>query len=114
MQPKLTLKKRRELVKSLWNNKTQNVKELHKITKFPVRTLYRWTSQLKKTKDLKQRRCPGRPKHLSPKKLRHLGQLAHSRAGVTSFEITDSLNNTYPELNIAPHTVRENLWKLGY
>jgi transposase len=114
MQPKLTLKKRRELVKSLWNNKTQNVTELHKITKFPVRTLYRWTSQLKKTKDLKQRRRPGRPKRLSPKKLRHLGQLACSRAGATSFEITDSLNNTYPELNIAPRTVRENLWKLGY
>ena len=73
MQPKLTLKKRCELVKSLWNNKTQNVKELHKITKFPVRTLYRWTSQLKKTKDLKQRRHLGRPKCLSPKKLHHLG-----------------------------------------
>ena len=109
MQPKLTLKKCRELVKSLWNNKTQNVKELYKITKFPVRTLYRWTSQLKKTKDLKQRRRLGRPKRLSPKKLRHLGQLACSRAGATSFEITDSLNNTYPELNIASHTVRENL-----
>ena len=34
---KLILKKYCELVKSLWNNKTQNVKELHKITKFPVR-----------------------------------------------------------------------------
>src|SRR6266540_5486752 len=105
MQLKLTLKKCRKLVKSLWNNKTQNVKELHKITKFPVRTLYHWTSQLKKTKDLKQRRHPERPKRLSPKKLHHLGQLAHSRAGVTSFEITDFLNNNYPELNIAPRTV---------
>jgi len=109
MQPKLTLKKCCEFVKSLWNNKTQNVKELHKITKFPVRTLYRWTSQLKKTKDLKQHHHPGHPKYLSPKKLRHLGQLAHSCAGATSFEITDSLNNTYPELNIASRTVHENL-----
>jgi len=73
MQPKLTLKKRRELVKLLWNNKTQNMKELHKIIKFPVKILYRWTSQLKKTKDLKQYHCLGHPKRLSPKKLYHFG-----------------------------------------
>src|SRR5687768_13417188 len=114
MQPKLSLKKRHELVKSLWNNKTRNVKELHNITKFPLRILYRWTSQLKKTKDLKQRHRPGRPKILSPKKQCHLGQLARSRAGASSFEIADSLNNTYSELNIAPRTVRENLLKVGY
>src|SRR5688572_2783312 len=109
MQSKLTFKKSYELVKSLWNNKKQKVKELHKITKFPVRILYRWTFQLKKTKDLKQHRHSRRPKRLSSKKLHHLGQLAHSRVGATSFEITDSFNNTYPELNIAPRTVRENL-----
>jgi len=69
---------------------------------------------VKKTKDLKQGYRPGRPKILSPKKRRHLGQLARSRAGATSFEITNTLNNIYPELNIATRTVRENLWKLGY
>ena len=63
---------------------------------------------------MKQRHRPGRPKRLSLKKQRHLGQLARSCAGATSFEIADSLNNTYPNLNIAPRTVRENLWKLGY
>jgi len=114
MQQKISLKKRREVVKSLWQNGTRNVNELHKITKFPLRTLFRWTSQLKKTKDLKQGYRPGRPKILSPKKRRHLGQLARSRAGATSFEITNTLNNIYPELNIATRTVRENLWKLGY
>jgi len=53
MQLKLILKKYYKLVKLLWNNKTQNVKELYKITKFSVKTLYHWTSQLKKTKNLK-------------------------------------------------------------
>lgn len=114
MPQKISIKERREVVKSLWNNGTRNVNELHKITKFPLRTLYRWSSQLKKTKNLKQRCRPGRPKVLSPKKQRHLGQLARSRAGATSFEIADTLNNTYPGLNIATRTVRENLWKLGY
>ena len=88
MQQKISLKKCRELVKSLWKNGTQNVNELHKVTKFTLRTLYRWTSQLKKTRDLKQGCRPGRPKKLSPKKQRRL--------------------------NIATQTVRENLWKLGY
>ena len=114
MQQKISLKKRHEVIKTLWNNGTRNVNELHKITKFPLRTLYRWSSQLKKNKSLKQRRRPGRPKILSPKKQRHLDLLARSRAGATSFKITDTLNNTYPDLNIATRTVRENLWKLGY
>ena len=68
----------------------------------------------KKNKDLKQNHQPGRPKKLTPKKQRFLGQLAHFRAGVTSFEITDTFNNTYPDLKIATHTVQENLWKFGY
>ena len=114
MPQKLSLKQCRELVKSLWQNGTRNVNEIHKITKFPLRTLFRWTSQLKKTKDLMQNHRPGRPKKLTPRKQRFLGQLAHFRAGATSFEITDTLNNTYSDLNIATRTVRENLWKLGY
>ncbi|CAI2184482.1 14366_t:CDS:2 [Funneliformis geosporum] len=59
-------------------------------------------------------KLPRRPKVLSPKKRRHFGQLAHSRAGVTSFKIADTLNNTYPGLNIATRTVCKNVWKLGY
>ncbi|CAI2182555.1 8793_t:CDS:1, partial [Funneliformis geosporum] len=114
MPQKNSIKERCEMVKSLWNNETRNVNELHKITKFPLRTLYRWSSQLKKTKNLKQRCRPERPKVLSLKKRRHLGQLAHSRAGATSFEIADTLNNSYPGLNIATRTVCEDLWKLGY
>ncbi|CAI2184521.1 20266_t:CDS:1, partial [Funneliformis geosporum] len=53
---------------------------------------------VKKTKNLKQRCRPGRPKVLSPKKRRHLDQLARSRAGATSFEIADTLNNSYQAL----------------
>ncbi|CAG8740773.1 15262_t:CDS:1, partial [Funneliformis caledonium] len=111
MPQKISIKERREVVKSLWNNGTRNVNELHKITKFPLRTLYRWSSQLKKTKNLKQRYHSGCPKVLSPKKRR---QLARSRASAISFKIADTLNNTYPGLNIATRIVRENLWKFGY
>ncbi|CAI2195805.1 5711_t:CDS:2 [Funneliformis geosporum] len=64
---------------------------------------------VKKNKNLKQRCHPGRPKVLSPKKWCYLSQLARSRAGATSFEIADTLNNSYPGLNIATRTVRKNL-----
>ncbi|CAG8587783.1 6862_t:CDS:2, partial [Funneliformis caledonium] len=57
MPQKIFIKERREVVKSLWNNGIQN---------------------LKKTKNLKQRCCSGRLKVLSPKKRRHLSQLARS------------------------------------
>ncbi|CAG8692638.1 12904_t:CDS:2, partial [Funneliformis caledonium] len=52
--------------------------------------------ELKKTKNLKQRCRSGCLKVLSLKKQRHFGQLARSRADATSFEIADTLNNTYP------------------
>ncbi|CAI2201329.1 10543_t:CDS:1, partial [Funneliformis geosporum] len=69
---------------------------------------------VKKNQKFKATMSSRMPKVLSSKKQRHLGQLARLRAGATSFEIADTLNNSYPGLNIATHTVCENLWKLGY
>jgi len=93
---------------------TRSAPTLERITGFPRRTIYQWIGQLAETGDLKQKSRSGRPKCLSPKKQRHLGLLAQTRKQATSSEIAESLNATYPELNIAPRTVRENLQKLGY
>src|SRR5579871_1180125 len=81
---------------------------------FPQRTIYVWIGQLSKTGELKQKTRSGRPKCLTPKKQRHLGRLAELRKQASSQEITEALNAKYPELNVAPRTVRENLQKLGY
>ena len=68
MPRELSLAKRRSLVKELWKNGTREVKTLHKITGFSIRTLFRWAAQLSKTGDLKQKSRSGRPKCLNPEK----------------------------------------------
>lgn len=114
MPYKLPLAKRRSLVKALWEKGIRNVKALQKITGFPRSTLFKWVAQLSETKDLKQKSRSGRPRVLNKKKLRFLGQFAKSHRDATSLEIAEKMNATYPDLNIAARTVRENLWKLGY
>ncbi|CAI2195137.1 3031_t:CDS:2, partial [Funneliformis geosporum] len=57
----------------------RKVGDLHNATGFPLKTLYRWTKQLKETNDLKQRSRPGRPKHLTPIQRQYLGRIAKSQ-----------------------------------
>src|SRR5581483_6634190 len=74
----------------------------------------RWAKQLRETNNLKQRSRLGRPKLLTPNKRRYLGRVAKSQRFASSTELTETLQKTYPGLNIAPRTVRENLQKLDY
>ncbi|CAB4485936.1 unnamed protein product [Rhizophagus irregularis] len=73
-----------------------------------------WAKQLEETNDLKQGSRSGRPKRLTPRKCRYLGHVAKLHKSASSVELTETLKKTYPDLNIAPRTVRENLQKLGY
>jgi transposase len=108
------LAKRRLLVKSLWERGHREVAKLRRITGYPTKTLYRWAAQLTQTNDLKQGRRSGRPKKLSLARRKHLGRIAVKKKSATSKEIAETLNNTYPGLNIAPRTVRQNLQELGF
>src|SRR5438128_4564422 len=63
---------------------------------------------------LKPKSRPGRPKKLTAEKRIHLGKLANSRKCASNKEIAHVLNQTYPNLNIAPITVSENLYNIGY
>src|SRR6266498_5108046 len=110
----VTLKEHRNLIKTLWKEGVHKVIALQKITGFPSKTLYRWAKQLEETNDLKQGARSGRPKHLTPKKRRYLGRVTKSQRTASSKEITETLKKTYPGLEIASRTVRENLQKLEY
>ena len=87
----------------------RKVSVLQKTTGFPKRTLYRWAKQLRETNNLKQRSHLGRPKLLTPNKCYYLGHVAKSQRFASNTKLTETLQNTYPGLNIAPRTVRENL-----
>ena len=110
----VVLKERRNCIKTLWKSGVRKVGDLHKATGFPLKTLYRWTKQLKETNDLKQRSRSGRPKRLTPIQRRYLGRIAKSHKCSSSIELTENIKKKYPNLDIAPRTVRENLQALGY
>jgi transposase len=110
----ITLKERRQHIKTLWKNGVCKVPALQKITGFPKKTLYRWVKQLEETNDLKQKSRSGRPTRLTPTQRRYLGRIAKSRKFATSSELAETLQKTYPGLKIAARTVRNNLQKLGY
>ena len=109
-----TLKERRNLIKTLWKGGVHKVTTLQKTTGFPSKTLYRWAKQLEETNELKQGSRSGCPRCLTPKKHHYLGHIAKTKKCASSSEVTEHLKKTYPRLEIAPRTVRENLQKLGY
>ncbi|CAI2184182.1 955_t:CDS:2, partial [Funneliformis geosporum] len=93
-------------------NGVHDINELHKITHISKSTLYTYIRKLENFGTIKPKPHSGRPKLLSPKKWAHLGKLASTRKCATSKEIAFTLNQTYPNLNIAPRTIRENLFNL--
>ena len=109
-----TLTQRRSIIENLWESGIHDISQLHKITHIPISTLYKYIKKLSVAASLKPKSRPGRPKKLTAEKRIHLGKLANSRKCASSKEIAHVLNQTYPNLNIAPRTVRENLYNLGY
>jgi transposase len=114
MLKKLTFDEKCSFVSKLWANGIRNISELYKITRIPKSILYRYVQKLKSSGTIKSKPRSERPKLLSPKKHIQLEKLASKRKCTTSKEIAFTLNQTYPNLNNAPRTVRNNLFKLGY
>jgi len=111
---KLSLSERRSFVSNLWANGVYDINELHKIIRIPKSTLYTYIRKLENFGTIKPKPYSGRPKLLSPKKWAHLRKLASTRKYATSKKIAFTLNQTYPNLNIASRTIHENLFNLGY
>ena len=114
MPKQLTLTQKRSIVENLWDSGIYDVSQLHRITHVPISTLYKYIRKLSVAASLKPKSRPGRPKKLTAEKRIHLGKLTSSRRCASSKEIAHVFNQTYPNLNIAPRTVRENLYNLGY
>ncbi len=114
MIKKLFLSERWSFVSNLWTNGVHNINELHKITCILKSTLYTYIQKLENFDTIKPKPRSRRSKLLSSKKWTHLEKLASTRKCATSKEIAFILNQTYPNLNIASRTIRENLFNLGY
>ena len=71
----VTLEQCRTAITSLWNSGVCDAKTLHELTSVPLSTIYDYLKKLKMGYSLDPLPRSGRPKKLTPKKRRHLGQL---------------------------------------
>ena len=110
----VTLEQRRTAVTSLWNAGVRNAKTLHELTSVPLSTIYDYLKKLKMGYSLDPLPRSGRPRKLTPKKRRHLGQLISQNKYSTCPELKNTLNQLHPNLNVSSRTVLNELHNLKY
>lgn len=114
MMARVTFEQRHTIVTSLWNNGVHNAKTLHELTSIPLSTIYDYLKKLKKNTTLDPLPRSGRPRKLTPKKRRQLGQLVSNNKYATYSELANTLNTHHPNLDISRRTVLDELYKLKY
>ena len=87
---------------------------LHKLTSIPLSTVYKYIKKLENNISLNPLPRSGRPRKLSPKQCRHLGQLVSANKYSTSTELANTLNDHHPNLNVSSRTVLNELHNLQY
>ncbi|PKC06736.1 hypothetical protein RhiirA5_400209 [Rhizophagus irregularis] len=111
---RVTLEQRRTTITSLWNSGIHNAKTLHQITSIPLSTIYDYLKKLKNGISLDPLPRSGRPRKLTPRKRRHLGQLVSNNKYATCSELANTLKNHHPNLDINRRTVLNELYNLKY
>ena len=106
---KTSLNQRYMTITSLWKAGTRNADTLHKLTSIPLSTVYKYIKKLKNNISLNPLPRSGRPRKLSPKQRRHLGQLVSANKYSTSTELSNTLNDHHPNLNVSSRTVLNEL-----
>src|SRR6266540_1938804 len=101
-------------VTSLWHVGVRDAKTLHKQTSVPLSTIYDYLKKLKMGYSLDPLPRSGRPKKLTSKKCRHLGQLVSQNKYSTCPELVNNLKQLHPNLNVSLRTVLNELYNLKY
>jgi transposase len=114
MMANVTLEQRYTAITSLWNAGVQNAKTLHELTSVPLSTIYDYLKKLKIGHSLDPLPKSGRPKILTPKKRRYLGQLVSQNQYSTCPELVNSLKQLHLNLNVSSRTVLNELHNLNY
>src|SRR4051794_17124148 len=110
----VTLEQRRIAITSLWNSSVRDAKTLNELTSILLSTIYDYLKKLKMGFSLDPLPRFGRPRKLTPKKRRYLGQLISQNKYSTVPELKNTLNQLHPNLNVSSRTVLNELHKLKY
>lgn len=96
----------------LWNEGERNVKELHKITKIPTRTIYRNIKKLEESGTLEHAGGNGRPKKITADASRALGQYIRRDSSISTRTLAIKLSEIGVEASY--RTVARHLNDMGY
>ena len=97
---------------SLWNNGIQNPKELCKLTKMPLSTIYKKIKKIKKSGSLKHAGGNGRPKKITESAIRALGQYIRHDTSISTRTLSRKLENT--GIEVSYKTIGRHLSNAGY
>jgi transposase len=102
----------REALLYHWNKGVKSVRELHAITKVPIRTIRDNVKKLKKTGTVAHARGNGRPKKLTASAARAIGQYIRRDPSISSKNISIKLANIGVEVSYK--TIQRHLAETGY
>ena len=109
-----SLEIQRNSVKSLWDQKVRNAKEISNRLCIPLRTCERYVSLLNKTGKISIAHSSGRPRKLASNQRRHIGKILQHNHFTTAGELKAKLEEKDPNLDVSERTIRRELNNLGY
>ena len=108
------LKIQRNSVKSLWDQKVHNAKEISKRLCIPLCICERYVSLLNKTGNISIGHSFGRPRKLASNQHHHIGKILQHNHFTTAGELKAKLEENDPNLDVTERTIRRELKNLGY
>ena len=109
-----TVKSNREVVKHFWRLGHHNATEIARLSGVPVRSCQRYVALLNKNGQIPDIHRSGRPRTLTPRKRRQIGNIVRKNYFLTAGEIKARLEETHPGFEVGERTVRDELSRLGY
>ena len=102
----------RQMILHFWKQGIRTAAEIHSLTKFPLKTIYRNLKKIEETGDVKHKGGSGRIKKITADASRAIGQYIRRNPTLSSVSIAEKLDDI--GVNVSRSTVSRHLADLGY
>ncbi len=102
----------RQMILHFWKQGIRTAAEIHSLTKFPLKTIYRNLKKIEETGDVKHKGGSGRIKKITADASRAIGQYIRRNPTLSSVFIAKKLHDI--GVNVTRSTVSRHLADLGY
>ena len=102
----------RQMILHFWKQGIRTAAEIHSLTKFPLKTIYRNLKKIEETGDVKHKGGSGRIKKITADASRAIGQYIRRNPTLSSVSIAKKLDDI--GVNVSCSTVSRHLADLGY